>query len=162
MPHFTLCLVNCSSKIGFHWEGGHFSVATQLGAQTKTNAQFLATRIDCTLLAYQIILRTLLFLNLAAINLEVGMLQTLQYSQIDDPNSDPWLPSDIYPIFRILPRLWSPDDDLQAFPRRRRRCELRLLVLLDGGVPLGAHPLRLRRRARDGALLRAQSNHHQR
>ena len=31
--------------MGFQWEGGHFSVATQLGAQTKTNAQFLAAPI---------------------------------------------------------------------------------------------------------------------
>ena len=31
--------------MGFQWEGGHFSVATQLGAQTKTNAQFLADPI---------------------------------------------------------------------------------------------------------------------
>ena len=38
--------------MGFQWEGGHFSVATQLGAQTKTNAQFLAVPIadyeDCS------------------------------------------------------------------------------------------------------------------
>ena len=31
--------------MGFQWEGGHFSVATQLGAQIKTNAQFLAVPI---------------------------------------------------------------------------------------------------------------------